>query len=91
MPHWADVRRALGETCEKLGDLAGAEAAYRAALELNANFTDARVALAGVLARRGATEAREVVRAARAYDPLHPRARALDDRRLAELLEEGVS
>src|SRR5205814_1083054 len=28
---------------------------------------------------------------ARAYDPLHPRARAMDDRRLSELLEEGVS
>lgn len=91
VPHYADVHRALGEACEKLGDLLGAEAAYRDALALNANFTDARVALAGVLARRGATEARDVVRAARAYDPLHSRARALDDRRMAELLEEGAS
>ena len=91
VPQYADVHRAFGEACEKIGDLAGAEAAYRGALALNTNFTDARVALAGVLARRGATEARDVVRAARAYDPLDSRARALDDRRLAELLEEGVS
>ena len=91
VPHWADVQRALGEACEKVGDLMGAEKAYRSALTLNANFTDARLALAGVLARRGATEAREVVRATRDYDPLNPRARALDERRLAELLEEGAS
>jgi len=91
VPHWADVQRALGEACEKVGDLTGAEKAYRDALALNTNFTDARLALAGVLARRGATEARDIVRGARDYDPLNPRARALDERRLAELLEEGAS
>jgi predicted Zn-dependent protease len=91
VPRYADVHKALGETCEKAGDLVRAEQAYRDALVLNANFTEARLALAGVLARRGATEARDQVREARTYDPLNPRARAMDDRRLAELLEEGVS
>src|SRR5262249_42906417 len=91
VPRWADVHRALGEACEKAGDLVRAEQAYRDALAINQNFTEARLALAGVLARRGATEARDLVREARAYDPLHPRARAMYDRRLAELLEEGVS
>jgi len=91
VPRWADVHRTLGETCEKAGDLVRAEQAYRDALAINQNFTDARLALAGVLARRGATEAKDLVREARTYDPLHPRARAMDDRRLAELLEEGVS
>jgi len=91
VPRYADVHRSLGEACEKAGDLPRAEQAYRDALAINANFTDAQLALAGVLARRGATEAQDHVRAARAHDPLHPRARAMDDRRLAELLEEGAS
>jgi tetratricopeptide (TPR) repeat protein len=91
VPHWADVRYALGQACDRLGDAAAAERAYRDALTLNASFTDARVALAGILSRRGSPEAQEIIAGARAYDPLHPRARALDARTLPELLEEGVS
>ena len=91
VPHWADVRFALGQACDRLGDAAGAERSYRDALTLNASFTDARVALAGLLARRGSPEAQEIIAGARAYDPLHPRARALDARTLPELLEEGAS
>jgi tetratricopeptide (TPR) repeat protein len=91
VPQWADVWAAHAETCERLGDMKTAEASWRKALGLNPTFTDARVGLAGMLARRGAPEARRLVAEARVYDPLHPRVRALDDARLHELLEEGVS
>ena len=91
VPRYADVHQSLGQACEKAGDLVRAEQAYRDALALNANFTDAR---AGARGRAGAARrdrGARPVREARTYDPLHPRARAMDDRRLAELLEEGVS
>jgi len=91
VPQWADVWAGHAATCERLGDVHTAEASWRKALGLNPTFTDARVGLAGLLARRGAPEAKRLVAEARAYDPLHPRVRALDDARLHELLEEGVS
>ncbi len=60
----------LGQVRDNLGDLAGAEAAYRKAIEVDPLAVDPRKALASLLAERGRVrEAIDVLEAARDLDP----------------------
>ncbi|MFN8179304.1 MAG: tetratricopeptide repeat protein [bacterium] len=72
-PASALAHAALGDALARRGDEAGAEAAYRGALGLDAGLTVARLALAQVLDRQGRAEAAlEETREAVAHDPEHP-------------------
>lgn len=95
-PGSAEARVNLGTVREKQGDLEGAEALYREAMELEPGFEPARLNLGALLARRGDLDAAEAVyRRALELDPASAEAHGrlggvLERRAAAGLPGEGA-